>query len=265
MKEKKAGEDAPFRVLYFDTLPSTNEYAKTLAREGATEGTVIVARAQTAGHGRLDRPFVSPAGCGLYVSLLLRPAFSPALAHFITAAAAVAVAEAAEAVSGVPLRVKWVNDIYSQEGKVSGILTEAALASDGQRLAYAILGFGINLYPWGEDHSALAGPAAPLFAEAPAEEEREQRAKAILMGVLTRFWAFYKALPEKPFMEAYRARSLLMGRQVTVYAPTDKEKSRPLYTALAEGIDEEGALIVRTSDGEEKRLTAGEVTLSVFP
>ncbi len=259
--KQTTGEPSPFHILYFDTLPSTNVYAKELAKEGAREGTVIVARAQTAGHGRFDRPFVSPKDCGLYVSLLLRPDFAPTLAPMITVAAAVAIAESAEEVSGTPLRIKWVNDIYSERGKVSGILTEAALAPEGGGLAYAVLGFGINLYPWEEDYTAMAGPAAPLFAHVPEREEKEKTAEAILLGALGRFWTFYKALSQKTYMAAYRSRSLLLGKEITVYAPTDKEKKEPLYTARAVAIDGEGALIVRTPDGKETRLAAGEVTL----
>ena len=260
MQEQKMGEGI-FRVLRFATLPSTNEYAKRLAAEGAAQGTVILADSQTAGHGRFDRPFVSPVG-GLYASLILRPPYAPALTPLITVAAAVAVAEAAEAITGVPLGIKWVNDVYSEKGKVSGILTEAAFAEDGKGLAYAVLGFGINLYPW-EEASAQAGPAACLFSHLPDPEERERTKEKLLAAVLTKFWEYYTALPEKAFMAVYRGRSVLTGKTVSVFAPTDKARAFPLYTATVLDIDEEGALLVRTAAGEEKRLTGGEVSLSL--
>jgi biotin-(acetyl-CoA carboxylase) ligase len=129
-------------------------------------------------------------------------------------------------------------------------------------VAYAVLGFGINLYPWAEA-SAQAGPAAPLFDALPDEKEREAVKTRLLEAVLARFWEYYTALPEKRFMEAYRERSVLTGKTVSVFAPTDKERVRPLYTATVLGIDEEGALLVRTAAGEEKRLTGGEVSLGL--
>ena len=261
MTEQKKDGKALYSVRYFDELPSTNVHAKRLAAEGAAEGTVVVADAQTAGHGRLDRPFVSPKGCGLYASLVLRPALDPAFAPLITVAAAVAVAEAAEQVSGVPLGIKWVNDVYSERGKVSGILTESALAASGG-LSYAVLGFGVNLFPWPRTHAA-AGPAAALFSRAPAETERQRIKTALLDGILRRFLAYYAALPQKTFMAEYRRRSVLTGKEVTVFDARDKDKAHPLYTARVVEIDADGALCLRTAAGEEKRLLFGEVSLTL--
>lgn len=253
--------DCSFVIHRFDTLPSTNELAKQMAAEGAPEGTVLVAEEQTKGHGRLSRSFVSPKGCGLYASLILRPNLAPALLPLITVAAAVAVAEAAEGVSGCPLGIKWVNDVYSERGKVSGILTETAFSAAGC-VDYAVLGFGVNLYPWGE-LPAEAGPAAPLFSHMPKVTERRAVADTLLRAVLTRFLAYYAALPEKTFMAEYRRRSVLTGKRVTVFDARDKDKTTPLYVATVTDIDDEGALCLRTDEGEEKRLLFGEVSLAV--
>ena len=261
MEQTRRKERRTFSLLRFDAIPSTNDEAKRLASEGAPEGTVLVADSQTAGRGRLDRPFVSPAGCGLYASVILRPTAAPDCLPLLTVAAAVAVAEAAEAVGGVSLGIKWVNDIYSREGKVSGILVETAFSPTGD-VAYAVLGFGVDLFPWDERPSA-AGPAASLFSSSPCEDERKRMRDALLEGVLERFFVYYERLTKKTFMKAYREKSVLMGKKVTVFSPGDKEKVRPLYTATVMGIDEEGALCLLTDGGEEKRLTFGEVSLAM--
>ena len=254
-------ENVNFSVLRYESIPSTNDEAKRLADLGAKEGTVLVADRQTAGRGRLDRLFVSPAGCGLYATVIRRPTVAPEHLSLLTVAAAVAVAEAAEAVCGVPLGIKWVNDVYSEKGKVSGILVETSFSPAGG-VAYAVLGFGVNLFPW-TDRPAEAGPAASLLSVAPCEEKRKEMRDALLFEVLKRFFAYYGLLAEKPFMEEYRRRSVLVGKEVTVFSPQDKEKESPLYTATVTAIDGDGALCLRTSNGEEKRLTFGEVSLQV--
>ncbi|MBR6501944.1 MAG: biotin--[Clostridia bacterium] len=131
-------------LFAFKKIDSTNIYAKTLASEGYKDGTVVVAREQTAGKGRLGRTFFSKRG-GLYFSVILRPYKSLNDTVFITTAAAVAAARAIEKVSGKKCEIKWVNDIYINNKKVCGILTEGAITPDGS-LDYAILGVGINLF-----------------------------------------------------------------------------------------------------------------------
>lgn len=261
MEQKEPVKGQGFFVSRFDTLPSTNDEAKRLAALGAADGTVVVANAQTAGRGRLDRPFVSPTGCGLYASVVLRPKVTPERLPLLTVAAAVAVAEGAEAISGVPLGIKWVNDVYSHEGKVAGILVETAFSPSGCP-DYAILGFGVNLFPW-EERPAEAGPAVSLFHATPAAGEQKRVSDALLGEVLQRFFASYQHLEEKGFMASYRQRSVLIGKKVTVFSPRDKEKASPLYTAAVTEIDDEGALCLVTEAGEEKRLTFGEVSLAL--
>ena len=116
-----------FRALVFDSVDSTNTVLAGLAREGAEEYTAVIAGAQTAGRGRGEHKFFSPAGCGVYFSLLLRPRIpAEAAAKLVTPACAVAAAEAIENVSGETAGIKWVNDVFLRGRKVCGILTEAA-------------------------------------------------------------------------------------------------------------------------------------------
>ena len=115
----------PAPIYIYDTLESSNLTAKQLALAGAPHGTLVLAGQQKAGRGRLGRRFESPAGKGVYCSLLLRPALSAADAQTATIAAAVSVARAVKALCGLELGIKWVNDLYYQGKKVCGILTEA--------------------------------------------------------------------------------------------------------------------------------------------
>ena len=132
---------------YFEETGSTNDEAARLAEAGAQEGTTIVAAAQTAGRGRMGRTWFSPAGAGLYASVVIR---DPRAAPLLTLAAGVALAEAIRTAVGLPVEIKWPNDLVIDSGlgrrrKVAGILTEGSSSADG--IQYVIVGFGINLLP----------------------------------------------------------------------------------------------------------------------
>ena len=133
----------------FETLDSTNTYLKKLAAEGASEGTVVIANAQTAGRGRMGRSFASAQGLGVYMSLLLRPDCAASCAQSLTANTAAAVCMAIETVSGVKPEIKWVNDLYLKGKKICGILCESAVSGD--KLDYAVIGIGLNVITRPED------------------------------------------------------------------------------------------------------------------
>ena len=129
-------------------IGSTNDYLREKAAQGKGEGYAVVAGAQTRGKGRTGRSFYSPADTGIYLSLLLRPKdCGPAQAVKFTTMAAVAACEAIEKVSHRSPQIKWVNDIYIDGKKVSGILTEASVSLENGSLEYVLLGIGINVYP----------------------------------------------------------------------------------------------------------------------
>ena len=132
------------QVEVVDRLPGTNAALRARAENGAPEGLVLIAQAQSAGRGRGGHSFFSPQG-GLYLSILLRPEIGLRQAVRLTAMAAVAACRAAEKVSGAELRIKWVNDLWRDGRKVCGILTEAALDMESGMLDYAVLGLGFNI------------------------------------------------------------------------------------------------------------------------
>lgn len=236
-----------------EELDSTNTRARIRAEEGAPEGTVIIARRQQQGRGRFGRSFFSPVGTGLYMSIVLRPAIHPTKALYITTAAAVAVAEAAETLTGEAMSIKWVNDVYYGNKKVCGILTEGQFGEQG--LQYAVLGIGVNIAPPSDGFPTdIAHKAGTLFSIAPpAAIER------LAAEIVERFYRLYQRLEEKPFLEAYRRRSLLNGRKVQ----TLSSDGTPVETVTVLGVDEEFSLVVLGEDGIQRRLSSGEVSVGL--
>jgi BirA family biotin operon repressor/biotin-[acetyl-CoA-carboxylase] ligase len=231
-------------LLWYATVPSTNDVAARLAERGAPEGCVVAANAQSAGRGRQGRAWASPPGAGLYVSTVLRP--GPDAIRAVTIAAGVAVADGIEAATGLQVALKWPNDVYAGERKMAGVLAEAA---DG--LAHVILGIGINVMP----------AAYPPDVAARATSLEEELGRAVDRGLL---------LAECLVALAARYADLQSGRIAAVIegwrrraAPTLGRRVRwdaagAVAEGVAEDIDQTGALVVRTRTGIVS-VTAGEV------
>ena len=248
------------KPLFVETIPSTNEAVKALARDGAPEGILMIASAHTRGYGRLDRAFFSPPDTGLYMSLLLRPAFSPEKAHLLTHAAALAVLGAVEEVSGASAAIKWVNDIFIDGKKAAGILVESALSQSGA-LSYAVVGIGVNLFAPRGGFPPYLSHVTSIFAEERRAELSTLR-DALVNSFLRRFADIYDAFPATDFLTEYKENMLLLGKDILVYdALTDREKAGVGTPARAVDVDEDGALVVEFADGSRKALSAGEVTL----
>ena len=243
----------PFNIEVYKTVSSTNTVLKELASHGESEGKVIIAMEQTLGRGRLNRSFYSPRGTGIYLSVLLRPKMSAADSLFLTTSAAVAVAEAIETVAGKDAKIKWVNDIYCDNKKVCGILTEASLNLEGGGLEYAVLGIGLNvLQPSGGFPEELKDIATSVFNDTNCPADSKSR---LVAEILNRFWAYYKNIENKAFLKAYIQRSMVVGNEIYVIGNNTCEK------ALATKIDQQCRLWVRTEDGVEKALSSGEVSI----
>lgn len=247
IKAYMAERGSAFLPRVYESVDSTNTVLAALAREGAPEFTAVIAGAQTAGRGRGEHRFFSPAGCGVYFSLLLRPRFpAETAAKLITPASAVAAAQAIERVSGETAGIKWVNDIFVRGRKVCGILTEAAPDGSGG-LAWVIPGIGINVrapeggYP--AEISATAGAVYP--GEAP-----EDAAARLAVETLDRLIELYRAMPECGFRAEYDRRLTLKGRRVSY-------GSGRHGTVLV--VDSDFRLLIRTEQGSTEALDSGEV------
>ncbi|MDO4960439.1 MAG: biotin--[acetyl-CoA-carboxylase] ligase, partial [Eubacteriales bacterium] len=154
-----------YNIECVDVIDSTNTAVKARAAAEPGEGLIIIARQQTAGRGRMGRRFHSPMGTGVYMSILLRPKMPASDAVHITAAAAVAAAEAIEevcpAIGPGGVQIKWVNDLFLDDKKICGILTEAGISVENTYLEYAVLGLGFNIRTpeggWPEEIKDTAG------------------------------------------------------------------------------------------------------------
>lgn len=245
--EAVGGYPAP--VYVYDTLESSNRTAKLMAMDGAAHGTLVLAAHQSAGRGRLDRRFESPAGKGVYFSVLLRPQLSAAGAQTVTAAAAVAVYRAVRALCGLELGIKWVNDLYYQGKKVCGILTEASSDIESGRIEWLVVGIGLNLTTSPEDlPPQLAGTAGSLYPGGPAPVSRAALAGAIARELLALCPAF-------DCLDEYRAHCFVPGHWVTVSTGAEA------YPARALEIDGEGGLVIELPNGRRETLRCGEVSI----
>lgn len=241
-------------VFYFDSIDSTNTHLKKMAENGADEGTVIVAAEQTAGRGRLGRSFSSKKGTGVYFSILLRPDMKPQDALLITTCAAVAVAKSIEKNTGRMAYIKWVNDIFVHNRKVSGILTEASFDLENGKLSYAVLGIGINMYfPEESIPDEIKGIAGGVFDAKPSGDD----ISCIVAEVIDNFMADYKTLSGKHFLFDYISRSYLDGKKVNVIKPAETKNAEVI------GIDDDFRLQVKYEDGSTEFLSSGEVSLRV--
>lgn len=247
--ERRLGE--PIHVLA--ETSSSNDVAARMAARGAREGTVVFAESQTAGRGRLGRPWISPAGKGLWFTLLLRPRLSPAAAPRITVMAGVAVARALRQTTRLPIRIKWPNDLLCRERKLAGILTEVKI--EGARLAYALVGVGVNVNLDRDDFpDALRDVASSLQREGGCAFPRAPLAAAILREIEAECGrlddARFPALADE-----WIALDDTLGKQVRLRGPDG------LRFGQATGLDPDGALLLRLDDGRIERVLGGDVSV----
>lgn len=226
-------------VLVLAETDSTNTFLKRVATQ-KNEGALVIAEKQTSGRGRLGRTFVSEKN-GLYMSLFLKPEFSDVT--LITTMAAVAVAQAVDEFTGRKSKIKWVNDIYLDDLKVCGILTEGVF--EGNKLVGAILGIGVNLFkPYNGMDESIKNIAGYLF------EEDNGLANEFLCAIINKFLKIYNGMD---YIGEYRKRSYLEGKNVSFIK--DRE-----YFGTVIGIDDDFGLKINC-DGKIITLKCGEVSV----
>lgn len=237
-------------VHYFETLNSTNDLAKELAAQGAPEGAVVVAETQTRGRGRLGREWNSPPGAGLYVSLVLRPMLPPMELPQITLTTAVAVVRAVRRVAGLAPGIKWPNDLLINGKKLGGILTEMETESD--RIRHVVVGLGLNVNNSGFPFD-LAATATSLTLAAGRTFSRVH----LLQAWLEEFEELYGRFLNQGFpeiLEEWKSSAVTLGKMVTVRQGPREISGQALDVAP------DGALLLRTNNGEMVRVTSGEIT-----
>lgn len=239
-------------ITLFDELDSTNTYLKKLARAGAPEGRVIIARQQSAGRGRLGRSFYSAAE-GLYISVLIRPHMKAESMVFVTAMTAVAMARAIERTVDADAVIKWVNDIFVRGKKVCGILCESAFDADALS-EYVVIGAGVNITePSGGFPADISAVAGALLPHGSGQELRSRLAAAFLEELFSE----YAHIDSRSFLDEYRRRSMVTGKSVYVISPTLARHGKAI------AIDDDCRLVVRFDDGTTEHVSTGEISVRV--
>ncbi len=258
MKEqiiKNLRESCPWQdsLLWFDSIDSTNTRARELARQGAPHGTVLIADHQTGGRGRRGRSFYSPAGSGIYMSVILRPCCVPRQIMHLTCAAAVAMCDAVESAVGFRPGIKWTNDLVCGKRKIAGVLTELGFDNRGN-VDFAVIGIGINCcqqeadFP--EDIRSIAGSLTSISGQS---IDRAVVAAA-MMDALYRMDA--ELLTGKAhILNRYRKDCITLGKEISLV------RGEEIRHGTALDIDDAGALIVRFPDGTAEAVNSGEVSV----
>jgi BirA family transcriptional regulator, biotin operon repressor / biotin---[acetyl-CoA-carboxylase] ligase len=240
-------------IRYFDQLDSTQRVAAELARDGAGQGTVVIAERQSAGRGRLGRSWHSPAGVNLYMTVILRPQMPLAEVPRLSLTAGVAAAQALETIAPGLVALKWPNDIWLRSRKAGGIISEA-ITDASRGLLCVLLGIGFNLNLASSDlPEELRDKATSVLIATGRECDRVQFAASLL----DQLGAHYSAAEAGGFStvrQIYERYFALSGRQVTV------RDGRNAISGIVRGIDADGALILVTETGAVRILT-GDVSL----
>ena len=239
-------------VRYFDTLDSTNICAKRMAEEGAPNGTLVIADKQTAGRGRCGRTWETPKGTAIAMTLLMRPNLRPEKASMLTLVMGMAVTRAVNELYSLNCQIKWPNDVIIHGKKVCGILTEMSAEMD--RINYLVVGIGINanipLESFPEDIRDKAGSISGILGH---DIDRV----VFLQKILTYMENLYVDVLKNGFdwaLDQWREYSITLGQLIDVVGVQEQ------FAGVAEDIDEDGALLVRTDTGL-RRVLAGDVSI----
>ena len=248
LKTKTMGQS----IYFYEETDTTNNRARELALEGASEGTLVVAEKQTAGRGRRGKVWESPLGTGIWMSLVLRPQIAPTEASVLTLLCGLATAEAIEAETGLSAGIKWPNDILINGKKAVGILTE--MDCEMSEVHFVIPGIGINVntasFP-----PEIAEIATSLYLECGKTVSRRRLVHRVLERLEEHYETFLRTGSFAAMLEDYRKHCITLGKEVHVLG-------REPFFAEALDITPEGELLVRRADnGKEEVVFSGEVSI----
>ena len=250
MSDKTAGKE--ISLLCFDVTDSTNLEAERQALAGAPDRLLIVADEQQKGRGRRGRDWESPAGNNIFMTLLLRPSFSPDKASMVTLVMALAVARAIREETGLEAEIKWPNDIVIGGKKTVGILTE--LAVEAGNIKHLICGVGVNV-----NQKVFPAQICKTATSLSLESGREIDRITLICRIMRCFWADYESFCKRgdleDLMPAYNALLVNKDREVRVLDPAGE------YRGIARGVNSKGELLVEKEDGGIEAVYAGEVSV----
>ncbi len=235
------------KIHYFESVSSTMDLAIQLGMRGSPEGTLVVAETQTKGRGRLGRNWISPKHKGIYLSLILKPEILPAQSPVITLLVSISICEAIKEITGLDAKIKWPNDIFIQNKKIGGILTE--LNAEMDRIHFLVIGIGLNV---NNDKNSLL-PGAISLKEAKLENiSRVGLAQEVLRKIEKDYLSFQKQGSQE-IINRWRNYNITLGRRVKISCHKEH------LEGCAVDIDNDGGLLIRDDSGLIQKVMAGDV------
>ncbi len=236
-------------VHYEKSVKSTQEIAHRISRDGAIEGTIVVADEQVAGKGRLGRPWFSPIGTGIWMSLILRPKIPPQQAPQLTLLTAVAVIRGIKAATDLQCDIKWPNDILLNGRKLVGILTE--MQADPDQIHSVIIGIGINV-----NETDFPEEIKEIATSLKIEKEEEINRATVIKSILEQFEELYELFLNEgfiPIKKLWESNAITIGRNITARTTTNS------IHGFAQGITEDGVLLLKDEKGEIHKIYSADI------
>ncbi|NDJ52002.1 MAG: biotin--[acetyl-CoA-carboxylase] ligase [Chloroflexi bacterium] len=248
---RTAKGDGPIggEIAYYPQAGSTNDIVRQRASEGAREGLLVITDEQTAGRGRRQRRWDAPANSSLLMTALFRPTIHPAQAYRLVMVCGLGIAEGCAIAAGVPITMKWPNDLHINGKKVAGILPESSLTGD--QLDWALVGMGVNVNQDMARDPYLSSIATSLRSTTGKMIDRA----ALLAQILKRINSWYKRIQSPQLALEWRYICATLGRRIEV------KVGEGVLRGQAQTLDDEGALILQDEQGKMHRLTISEATL----
>lgn len=240
-------------ILIFDAIDSTNDLARKCLEEGALEGLILMAESQTRGRGRMGRSWVSPAGTGIYLSVLLKPKIEPQRLQQLTLMAGLGTVQAVNEFSSQKAQLKWPNDILLNGKKLCGILSEYHPTQNEENAV--IIGIGVNANHSQNDFPENLRPiATSIKIETGRSVDRQVLATALIRHLDQEYDAFLRD-GSAAVIQKWTENSDMFGKNISV------TKGKSVIHGTALGLDSQGRLLIRIKNGAEMAFDSGEVSL----
>lgn len=246
-------------IYYEEKVDSTNTLARDLSNKGVKNGSVVISDYQEKGRGRSGKIWVSPHGRNIYMSIILKPKFSPEIAHGMTILAAVSVADAISEITALTPQIKWPNDILINSKKISGILTE--MSTQNMTIEHIIVGIGINVNTEEEEmEEKIKNIATSLLIESKKMDSSNNFVdrNKLIISILNKFDKYYEMFLStglSPILHNYQKYFGMVGKEIEINIKDKKVRG------LVVGIDSTGALLLKTGENELEKVVSGEIYL----
>ncbi|RZD14727.1 MAG: biotin--[acetyl-CoA-carboxylase] ligase [Candidatus Acidulodesulfobacterium ferriphilum] len=259
IKKNLKGSFIGKNIYYEEKVDSTNTLARELSAKGVKNGSVVISDYQEKGRGRNGKIWTSPCGCNIYMSIILKPKFSPEVAQGMTILAAVSVADAIAEVASLKPQIKWPNDILIDSKKVSGILTE--MSTQNMIIEHIIVGIGINVNAEENDiEDGIKNIATSLLIESKKTDGFTGllNRNKLITSILNKFDKYYEMFLStglSSVLQYYQKYFNMIGKEIEINIKDKRVKGQVV------GIDSKGALLLKTGENELEKVVSGEIYL----